>query len=143
MTVAIHYTSINLPGAVKEIFGIQVAISNWIKAYFRYGHQEKFYFLVGEAKDLDEVKQMADEAGLDPKRLVALDRRYARENFGNFHTIFRPDPHVQNLLWQRQQVAGAGFNFCGLAHGQEREPESHCHHICQTIQAVATSSYSG
>lgn len=116
MTVAIHYTSINLPGTVKEIFGLQVAISAWIKAYFRYGNQEKFHFLVGEDKDLNEVKQMADEAGLDPKRLVALDRRYARENFGEFSTIFRPDPHVQNILWQRQQVPGVGFNFCGLAH---------------------------
>lgn len=116
MTVAIHYTSINLPGAVKEIFGLQVAISAWIKAYFRYGNQENFNFLIGESKDLDEVKQMANEAGLDPKRLIALDRRYARENFGAFDTIFRPDPHVQNILWQRQQVQGNGFNFCGLAH---------------------------
>lgn len=116
MTVAIHYTSINLPGAVKEIFGLQVAISHWVKAYFRYGNQEKFNFLVGETKDLDEVKQMATEAGLAPNRLVALDRRYARENFGQFDTIFRPDPHVQNILWQRQQVSGNGFTFCGLAH---------------------------
>ncbi len=116
MTTAIHYTSINLPGAVKEVFGLQVAISHWIKAFFRYGQQEKFNFLVGESKDLEEVQQMAAEAGLDPSRLVALDRRYARENFGGFDTIFRPDPHMGNLLWQRQQTPGNGFTFCGLAH---------------------------
>ncbi|MFY9289026.1 MAG: glycosyltransferase family 4 protein [Alphaproteobacteria bacterium] len=116
MTTAIHYTSINLANAGKEIFGLQVAISSWIKSYFRYSQQEKFNFLVGDAKDWDEVKIMAAEAKLDPSRLVALDRRYARENFGHFDTIFRPDPHVQNILWQRQQVSGAAFNFCGLAH---------------------------
>lgn len=114
--IAIHYSSINLSGSQKEIFGIQVAISNWIKAYFRYGSTEKFNFLIGEKKDWEEIQQMADEAGIDQNRLVALDRRYARENFSQFDTIFRPDPHVQNLLWQRQQVAGTGFNFCGLAH---------------------------
>jgi glycosyltransferase involved in cell wall biosynthesis len=116
MTVAIHYTSINLPGAVKEVFGLQVAISNWIRSFFRYGTPEKFNFLIGETKDWEEIQTMAKQVGLAPDRLVALDRRYARENFGGFDTIFRPDPHVQQLLWQRQQVPGNGFSFCGLAH---------------------------
>ena len=116
MTIAIHYTSVNLSAAVKEVFGIQVAISNWMKAFFRYGSPEKFNFLISDSKDLEEIEKMAADVKLDPKRLVAFDRRYARENFGHFDTIFRPDPHVQQLLWQRQQVPEPGFSFCGLAH---------------------------
>lgn len=114
--LAIHYSSIQLQGAAREVFGLQVAIGNWLKAFFRYGRQEQFHFLVGEARDWNEIQKFAAEAGIDLKRLVALDRRYARENFGQFTTIFRPDPHVQNILWQRQQVPPPGFNFCGLAH---------------------------
>jgi len=116
MTVAIHYTSVGLTGAVREVFGIQVAVSNWIRAFFRYGSQDKFHFLVGETKDWTEVQELAASVKLDPARLIALDRRYAHENFGQFETIFRADPHVQNILWQREQTPGNGFNFCGLAH---------------------------
>jgi len=114
--LAIHYSSVNLSGTAREVFGLQVAIANWLKAFFRYGTPEKFHFLIGNPKDWSEVEQIAAEAGLDGKRLVALDRRYARENFANFKTIFRPDPHLHNILWQRQQLPAPGFNFCGLAH---------------------------
>jgi glycosyltransferase involved in cell wall biosynthesis len=118
---AIHYSSIKLPDEVREVFGLQVAIADWIKAYLRYGSEEKFTFLINKQKDWDELQTLAASVGVDAERLIALDNRFPRENFPPFDLIFRADPHSASLLWQReavrQTVAGhAGFAFCGLAH---------------------------
>ena len=115
MSVAIHYSSIRPPAnGSGEVFGLQVAIADWLKAYFRYGTASTFQFLIGEADEWKEVQDIAKAAGIDPKRAVALDRRFPEKNFAALATIFRPEPDTRKLLWQRQQ--NGAFSFCGLAH---------------------------
>ncbi len=116
MTIAIHYSSTRLPNEVREVFGLQVAVSNWIKAYFKFSGEEKFYFLVGNENDWHDIENLAVEVGIDSSRLHGLDRRYPEENFSQFSTIFRTDPVVGEVLWQRQLTPGAGYTFCGLSH---------------------------
>lgn len=113
MTTAIHYTSVRAPG--QEIYGLQVAVENWLKAWFRYGKQDQFQFLIGDSKEWDEIQELARNTELDVKRLVGLDRRYVKENFASLNTIVRLNPDSKKLLWQRQLTPN-GFNFCGLAH---------------------------
>lgn len=115
MTVANVYTSLK-PAAGHAVFGLQVAIENWLKAWFRYGTQEVFHFLVAETAEWNQIQEIAESVGLDHTRLAMLDRRYVRENFAQFTTIFRLDPDPRQLLWQRSMLSGHGFNFCGLAH---------------------------
>ncbi len=114
MTVALHYTPVKTPDEANKIFGLQVAVLDWLRAYFRYGTQEKFHVLVGDAAGQREIEEAARAAGLDPARLVLTDQRRVRENFPHYDVIFRADPDSKNLLWQRQQAPG--FAFCGLAH---------------------------
>jgi len=115
MSIAIHYTAIKPPtGQEREVFGLQVAIADWLKAYFRYGSAEKFQFLIGAAEEWKEVQEIAAQIGVDPKRLVALDRRFPEQNFLHFTTVFRPEPDARQMLWQRE--FNGTFNFCGLAH---------------------------
>lgn len=114
--LAINFNFGKNPAEIREVFGIQVAIFNWFTAFFRYSTQEQIYFLIDQTEVWEEIRQAAAGAGLDEKRLVPLDRRFVQENFARFSTIFRPDPMAQQLFWQRTQVPGPGFNFCGLAH---------------------------
>lgn len=116
MTTALHYSSITSPNDSPQIYGLQVAIADLLKAYFRYSRQEKFNVLIGDKMALAEIKDFAAKAKIDPQRLTLLDHRYARENFSSFDTVFRADPHPQKLFWQRQQLAGIPFNLCTLAH---------------------------
>src|SRR5580692_7499691 len=116
MTVAIDYVIGKNPEYLKEVFGLQVAIFNWLKAFFRYGSQEKITFLIDDVKAWHEVEAVAKEAGLDPKRLQAFDRRFVQENYKHITTVFRADPVAQEILWRRETVPGGGYNFCGLAH---------------------------
>src|SRR5271170_2422396 len=116
MLTALHYSPVKTPAEEGRIFGLQVAVLDWVRAFFRYSTQDKFHVLVGEAAGKKEIEEVAAAAGLDPARLVLLDQRRTRENFGQFDVIFRADPDPKNLFWQRQQLPGAGFAFCGLAH---------------------------
>jgi glycosyltransferase involved in cell wall biosynthesis len=115
MTVAISFNLGKDPLGLREIFGLQVAIFNWFRAFFRYSSQEEVFVLVDDKASLDSIRECAAAAGFDEKRLVALDRRFVQENFTRFDTIFRPDPYAQQLFWQRQ-LTNAHYTFCGIAH---------------------------
>jgi glycosyltransferase involved in cell wall biosynthesis len=115
MSVAITYSPIKPPPErAHEIFGINVAIGDWLKAYFRYARTEKFIFLIGHEQELAEVREMAAALGIDEGRIEPLDRRFPEQNLAAISTVFRPEPGTRNLLWQRQLTQG--FAFCGLAH---------------------------
>ncbi len=121
MPLAIHYTSTKPPtGREREVFGLQVAIADLLKAYFRYARTEKFTFLIGAEEEWKEIQGLAAQAGVDANRLVALDRRFPEQNFTDIATVFRAEPDTRQLLWQRQALLqsgqGGGFTFCGLSH---------------------------
>jgi len=115
MTIAIHYTAVRTPQKPGQIYGIQIAILDWLRAWLRHARQEVFTFLVTDEASQKELLAIAAEEGIDPARLKILDGRFPRENFGEIETIFRPDPDPRDVLWQRA-YAGASFSFCGLAH---------------------------
>ena len=111
----IHYSSITPPtGKERQVFGLQVAIADLLKAYFRHARAEKFTFLIGSEEEWKEIQDLAAQVGVDGARLIALDRRFHEQNAAQFTTVFRAEPDTRGMLWQRQ-VAG-DYNFCGLAH---------------------------
>lgn len=115
MSVALHYTSIKpRTRNEREVFGLQIAIADLVKAYLRYARAEKFSFLVASDEEWREIQNYAADVGVDPSRLVPLDRRFPEKNLASVSTVFRPEPDTRRLLWQRQ--LGGSFNFCGLAH---------------------------
>lgn len=117
MTLAIHYSPVKTPSEPGQIYGLQVAILDWMRAFFRHGQQDRFTFLVEKEQAVLELQELATECGVDPSRLAFLDARFPRENLGPLDTVFRPDFDPRHLLWQRNLAGGLGFSFCGLAHG--------------------------
>jgi glycosyltransferase involved in cell wall biosynthesis len=114
--LAIDYDIGQNPEKLREVFGLQVAIFSWLKAFLRHSPREKFHFLIDNVNAWNEVQQLADETGCDRNRLVAFDRRFVQQNYAQFTTIFRADPLAQKILWRRETVPGLGYNFCALAH---------------------------
>ncbi|MFA4994737.1 MAG: glycosyltransferase family 4 protein [Bdellovibrionales bacterium] len=115
MSIAIHYTSTKPhTGNEREVFGLQVAIADLLKAYMRHARAEKLSFLIGSEEEQKELQLFAAQAGVDEKRLVMFDRRFPEKNLLQFSTIFRAEPDTRNVLWQRNFTGS--FNFCGLAH---------------------------
>lgn len=116
MSLAFAYNLLDDTSKTSTVYGMNVAVRDWFRAYFRYGTAEKINLLIDNATGLRNMQELAQQCALDPTRLVPFDRRFVQENFGHFTTIFRPDPHPQNLLWQRETLATTPYTFCGLAH---------------------------
>ncbi len=116
MTTAIHYSPVKAPAEAGQVFGLQVAVLDWLRAYLHYSKQEKFPFLISDEAGLREVREVAASINVDVDRLLPYDGRFPRENFGTFSTIFRIDPDPHHILWQRALSPDLNFAFCGLAH---------------------------
>lgn len=115
MTIAIHYSAVRQAPKPGQIYGLQVAVLDWLRAYMRLARQEKLYFLVTNEAAQKEIRAIAEETGVEATRLAILDGRLPRENLSGFEAVFRADSDPHDLFWQRA-YAGASFAFCGLAH---------------------------
>ncbi|MDD3289228.1 MAG: glycosyltransferase family 4 protein [Alphaproteobacteria bacterium] len=114
MTVAVSYSFVK--SSRRNVFGIQVAILDWLKSYLKYSAQEKFPFLVLRKESFDEIVDNARQVGIDTDRLEVYYPDDFAENLGKFSAVFRIDPMPGNLLWHRSALKNDGFAFCGLAH---------------------------
>ena len=116
MSVAISFSSVQDKSAQNHIFGLQVAVTTWVRAFLRYTKQEKFTFLIKNKEALEELEACIDYVGVDKSRFAPLDARFPQENLEQFETVFRTDPVPEQLLWQRALMRGPGFAYCGLSH---------------------------
>ena len=122
MTVCIQYSRPISGQENREVFGLDVAVNNLVSAYLRHGTQETFICSPTDIPSFDHFKVMAEAAGHDPQtKCIGLDPRQPRNNLTNIGCVFRPDPLTANIVWQRQQVSGAGYATCGLVHTMSGE----------------------
>jgi glycosyltransferase involved in cell wall biosynthesis len=115
MSNAIYYTSTrNETGFEKQIFGLNVAIRDLLKAYFKFSTCEQFSFLLGHSLELEDIEQLCAETGVARERLKIMDRRHLLSEHPSIDCVFRPEPGTRQMLWLRQHMPS--FAFCGLAH---------------------------
>ncbi len=116
MTIAVQYArpSSGLTGA--EIFGLDVAVNNLLRSWFRHGGQEKYVIRPTDEDSFSHCQTLAGEAGITPEQLIGLDPRYPAETLNKIHCLVQPDPLIADLAWLRRQVPGAGYALCGLLH---------------------------
>jgi glycosyltransferase involved in cell wall biosynthesis len=122
MSVCIQYARPASGQNEGEIFGLDVAVNNFLSAWFRHGTAEKLICRPANLKSLDHFKELAAAAGHDPqKRCVGLDPRTPKQNLESITCLFRPDPLIADLIWRRQQLKGDGYAACGLVHTMSGE----------------------
>jgi glycosyltransferase involved in cell wall biosynthesis len=126
MTVCIQYSRPTSGQNEGEIFGLDVAVTNFLFAYFRHGTPEQFICRPTDLPSFDHFKAMAAAAGHDAEtKCVGIDPRHPKLNLGAISCLFRPDPLTADLVWRRQQVAGRGFATCGLVHTMSGDRIAH------------------
>lgn len=117
MTVAVEYFHAQRETTDGGVPGIHVAIGDFLKAWFRFGAQEKFICRAGDIHSYGRFKELACTAGLDPEaRCIGLDPLTPRHNLETVSCLFRPDPALADMVWRRQQLSGNGYAACGLVH---------------------------
>lgn len=116
MTTAIHYSSVKTAPKDGQVYGLQVAVLDWLRAYMRYSRQDQLSFLIGDEQSAKEIQEIAAEVGVNQSRLTMLDARF-EQNLAGVEHVFRPDSNPHDLFWQRNLLGvGRGFSFCGIAH---------------------------
>jgi glycosyltransferase involved in cell wall biosynthesis len=122
MSVCIQYSRPASGKDDSEIFGFDVAVTNFLSAYFRASTAPQFICRPTDIPSFDHFKELAAKAGIDTeKRVVGLDPRHPEKNLQSITCIFRPDPLTVDLIWRRQQMHGAGYATCGLVHTMSGE----------------------
>ncbi len=116
MKIAIHCSGVGSKPAKGQIFGVQVAVDDWLRAFFRYAGQDLFHFLVGDEAARDHVKGLAAECDIDPDRLRMIDARFGAQNLAAFDVVFRVDSDPHDFFWERECLGQGGPVFCGLVH---------------------------
>lgn len=122
MTVCIQYSRPASGQGESEIFGLDVAVNNFLSAYFRHGTQNPYICRPTDIASYEHFKSLAEAAGVDAeKHCIGIDPRHPKSNLENISCIFRPDPLTVDLIWRRQQLLGKGFSTCGLVHTMSGE----------------------
>lgn len=121
MTVCIQYSKPASGELEGEVYGLDVAVNNFLNAWFRYGSEEKFICRPIDIPSFDHFKELARANGVDESRCIGLNPRTPQHNLERISCIFRPDPLIGLPLWQRRQVAGKGYAVCGLVHTMSGE----------------------
>ncbi|MBI3420387.1 MAG: glycosyltransferase family 4 protein, partial [Proteobacteria bacterium] len=120
MKIVVNYTSPE-GGQGSEIFGIDVAITHFLKAFFRHSRQEKFFFLPGNEESIGALKDMAQAEGVDFARCAWINPIAPRETLSDFDLFFRPDPNLADHIWRRLQLDGVGYALSTIVHTMSGE----------------------
>lgn len=122
MSVVIQYSRPSSGKDGGEIFGLDVAVNNFLSAYFKYSQQNQFICRPTDIPSFEHFKSLAEATGIDAeKNCVGIDPRHPRHNLSSISCLFRPDPLTADLVWKRQQVPSPGFATCGLVHTMSGE----------------------
>jgi len=122
MSVCIQYSRSASGQQAGEIYGFDVAVNNFLSAYFRHSEAQQFLCRPTDIPSFDHFKELAAAAGIDAEaRCIGLDPRHPEKNLQSIDCIFRPDPLTVDLIWRRQQMRGHGYATCGLVHTMSGE----------------------
>lgn len=123
MQVVINYMRPQSGNQPSEIFGIDVAITHFMRAYFRYGTQEKIFFIPGSDDSIEELKKLADAEQMDFSRCAWMTPSSPGEMLKYTDVFFRPDPNMVDHIWKRLQLPKGhrGFAVSSIVHTMSGE----------------------
>lgn len=123
MQVVINYMRPQSGNQPSEIFGIDVAITHFMRAYFRYGTQEKIFFIPGSDDSIEELKKIADAEQMDFSRCAWMTPSSPGEMLKYTDVFFRADPNLVDHIWKRLQLPKGhrGFAVSSIVHTMSGE----------------------
>jgi starch synthase len=111
--------AISLPnpnaGSTGQIYGIEVAVRTFVRAWCRYTPQERLFILPEHPHVVDMFLDLAAMEGIPPERCIPI----MGDNLPllrDITAVFNPDPVILNMAWLRSMQAPPAFAICGLAH---------------------------
>ena len=113
MSAVLHFTPLN--SGTSQITGIQVAVDGIFDAFLRYSAQEKVWCLASEKKTFQLFVEKARKAGRSAEACEFLEEGRAEE-LTKVGCLFRPDPSIARMAWNRRQASQRAYSLCGVSH---------------------------
>ncbi len=137
MKLVINYARPQSGAKDSEIFGMDVAINNFLRAFLRHGRQETFFFLPDSEESIAALRNLAQEAGADFARCAWLMPQAPKETLCDVDLLFRPDPNLGDHPWKRLQLPPPGFALGSMVHtlSGERVAEALANYLIAPTQA--------
>ena len=121
MKTVINYLKSQSGTAPSEIFGIDVAITTFLKAFFRYSRAAEFFFFPGSEESSEELKNIARSERIDFSRCALVPAGNPAYAMQDVDLVFRPDPNLGDHIWRRLQIPGQGYAISSIVHTMSGE----------------------
>lgn len=122
MKTVINYLKAQSGAGPSEIFGIDVAITSFLKALFRYSRAAEFFFFPGSDESAEELKNIARSERIDFSRCALIPAANPAYAMQDVDLVFRPDPNIGDHIWRRIQMKdGKGYAVSTIVHTMSGE----------------------
>lgn len=121
MKTVINYLKPQSGAGVSEIFGIDVAITTFLKALFKYSRAAEFFFFPGSDESSEELKNIARSERIDFSRCALVPAANPAYAMQDVDVLFRPDPNLADHIWRRLQIPGPSYAVSSIVHTMSGE----------------------
>lgn len=111
---AIDYYSSAYSTAGKRLMGREVASEGFLQAFLRHGDVERFYCLADSQADFNEFAAACRKWRED--RPAVWIPRQEPASLAVPGCLFRGDPLLSKLAWQRRRYGDRAYSLCGVTH---------------------------
>ncbi|HEY9653382.1 MAG TPA: glycosyltransferase family 4 protein, partial [Coleofasciculaceae cyanobacterium] len=114
-TAAILYQRDGYDTRGQRLMGRQAAGEGFLKALARYGTADSLYCCTRDKTSFEEFEKQVRPwlSGSRQVRWVPANNPLALKEVG---TVYRPDPLITELAWQRRYTDQRAYSFCGITH---------------------------
>lgn len=114
-TAAVHYIRNAYDTTGKQLLGRQAAGEGFLKGLVQYGTSERLYCYAKTRQDFSEFCNLIHPWAKKPRPVRWLS---ANEPGGLAEpgTLYKPDPDIIELVWQRRFASQKAYSICGVTH---------------------------
>lgn len=113
--VAVYYEEDAYGTAGKRLLGRHAAGEGFLRGLVRFGKMETLYCCARTRKIFDAFCRQVASWTSTPRKIAWLPA-HDIPGFARAGTLYRPDPNIGELAWQRRFHDQRGYSLCGITH---------------------------
>ena len=114
-TAAVYYEEDAYGTAGKRLLGRQAAGEGFLRGLVRFGRAETLYCCARTRKIFDAFCRQVTPWTSTPRKIAWLPA-HDLPGLTRAGTLYRPDPNICELAWQRRFHDQRGYSLCGVTH---------------------------
>lgn len=114
-TAAVHYIRDAYDTSGKKLLGRQAAGEGFLRGLVEYGTAERLYCYAKTRQDFSEFCHLIHPWAKKPRPVRWLSANEPT-SLAEVGTLYKPDPDIIELVWQRRFASQRAYSICGVTH---------------------------